>query len=209
MPPSISDATIGANIARLRTAKPLSQAELGAAVGLAQQTVAKIEVGERSVKLSEAAIFAAALGVRVEALIGGDDVESVAAALAARVLSTERSAVNLLAAAFVLNGQLSGLARVTESKDWPPRADEIPDEVSAMALALLEADWGAGISVIMAGPSEPYISPEFAAERAREQLVGMLKGVDRAVAAAPWQLALRELAEPFPMKSRRGHADGA
>jgi transcriptional regulator with XRE-family HTH domain len=61
------DALVGANIARFRVARGLSQAELAAQLGVAQQTVAKIEKGTRPLKYSEAYKVAQILDVTISA----------------------------------------------------------------------------------------------------------------------------------------------
>ncbi|MGD1255344.1 helix-turn-helix domain-containing protein [Mycobacterium seoulense] len=62
------DVAIGASVARFRTARGLSQADLAERIGVAQQTVAKIEKGTRPLKYSEAAKIARVLRISTSAL---------------------------------------------------------------------------------------------------------------------------------------------
>lgn len=70
------DVQIGASVARFRAARGLSQAELAEQLGVAQQTIAKIEKGSRPLKYSEAEkiarilrISTGAFGARPESVI--------------------------------------------------------------------------------------------------------------------------------------------
>lgn len=59
------DVRVGASVARFRVARGLSQVELAEHIGVAQQTIAKIEKGIRPLKYSEASRIASALRVSV------------------------------------------------------------------------------------------------------------------------------------------------
>ncbi|MBE7194938.1 MAG: helix-turn-helix domain-containing protein [Gordonia polyisoprenivorans] len=68
------DKAVGRAIASYRATKQWTQTQLADAIkaeglSLAQQTVAKIELGTRPLKLSEAAVFSAVLGVGVDDLL--------------------------------------------------------------------------------------------------------------------------------------------
>jgi transcriptional regulator with XRE-family HTH domain len=59
------EAHIGASVARYRVARGLSQAQLAQAIGVHQQTIAKIEKGTRPLRFSEATSIAGVLQVNV------------------------------------------------------------------------------------------------------------------------------------------------
>jgi transcriptional regulator with XRE-family HTH domain len=60
------------NIRRIRKEKKISQAKLAEAVNLKQVTISYIESGRRKVKADEVKALAAALGVKVNALLNND-----------------------------------------------------------------------------------------------------------------------------------------
>lgn len=63
----------GMRIAFLRKTNGISQAELSAKIGVRQSAISKIETGQRSLSAEEAKKIAAALGVRIDDLLGTDD----------------------------------------------------------------------------------------------------------------------------------------
>ena len=78
-----SDAEIGARILDLRVARGMTQGEVATAMRdagwpLAQPAIAKIELGKRPLRLSEAASLAGVLAVGVPALTGSSDGDSFA-----------------------------------------------------------------------------------------------------------------------------------
>ena len=71
------DARVGANVRKLRLARGLNQDQLAARVAergvpFRQQTIVKIEKGERPLRLREADAVTAALDVDIDALVGGE-----------------------------------------------------------------------------------------------------------------------------------------
>lgn len=78
MTTNVTDLTIGANVRRFRQAVAMSQAQLaealsGYGISFSQQTVLKIEKGERPLKLSEAAAISKCLGIAVQDLFETDE----------------------------------------------------------------------------------------------------------------------------------------
>ncbi len=78
MTTNVTDLTIGANVRRFRQAVAMSQAQLaealsGYGISFSQQTVLKIEKGERPLKLSEAAAISNCLGIAVQDLFETDE----------------------------------------------------------------------------------------------------------------------------------------
>lgn len=86
------DLKIGANVARMRAARSLSQAELAERIGVAQQTVAKIEKGTRSLKFMEARRICIALELPMALLEQEDGRASNSAQLIAH--STEMNSLS-------------------------------------------------------------------------------------------------------------------
>lgn len=60
------------NIRRIRTEKKISQTKLAEALNVKQVTISYIESGRRKVKADEVKVLAAALGVKVNALLNND-----------------------------------------------------------------------------------------------------------------------------------------
>ena len=69
--PSELDTAIAGYLAGLRRARGVSQEALGAELGRDQSFVSKIEHGQRRVTVSEALLWAAALGATFEELCAG------------------------------------------------------------------------------------------------------------------------------------------
>lgn len=79
------DAAIGKNLADLRVARGLSQGDLAIKIGVAQQTIAKVEKGTRALKYVEAILICAALKVPISALAA----RNVASSAALMALTTQ------------------------------------------------------------------------------------------------------------------------
>lgn len=80
----------GQNVRAARTARGLTQRQLGAAVGLARASIANVEAGRQDPPLTKLAGFAQALGVEVAALLGTEAGPSLWLDLARRVTADER-----------------------------------------------------------------------------------------------------------------------
>lgn len=61
---------MGRRITQLRRERRMSQAELGRVLGLTQQTIFNIEIGECRLRLDRIAVLARALGVSADELLG-------------------------------------------------------------------------------------------------------------------------------------------
>lgn len=133
------DAAVGRNLAQLRTAKGVSQSELAEKLGVAQQTVAKIEKGTRSLKYLEAVHICFVLGVDVKALVS-DDIEGSLGliAIASDIWSasgTIHDVAPTLANALV---QLSYEVAGIKAGVRPPALESEYQQ----AMNLLRTDWG-------------------------------------------------------------------
>lgn len=140
------DAAVGRNLAQLRNAKGVSQSELADKLGVAQQTVAKIEKGTRSLKYLEAVHICLILGVDVNALVS-DDIEGSLGLIA--ISSTVWSAAGtvhdvvpsladaLLLLAYEVAGIKSGVRSAALDSEYQ------------QAMAILQTDWGADFNRLL------------------------------------------------------------
>lgn len=64
------DRAMGRRITQMRRERRMSQAELGRALGITQQTIFNIEIGECRLRLDRIAVLARALGVSADELLG-------------------------------------------------------------------------------------------------------------------------------------------
>lgn len=137
------DASIGRNLATLRTAASLSQGDLAERIGVAQQTIAKIEKGTRPLKYSEAVTICAELTVPIAALSADvSKVDSTASLLRImnRLLDFDSKLAALVAEvvpdlvrlAFKVSAIKDG--RLDPPSDW--------DSEGARAMSFVETDWG-------------------------------------------------------------------
>jgi transcriptional regulator with XRE-family HTH domain len=127
------DAVVGANVRQYRQAAGLTQAAIGDALGLPQQTVPKIERGERPLRFAEAHHLAALFGIEVEALSAPSG-----AGVAAAVAATNEASRWLTTAALELGEQLGKLACAVHA-----------DESTEAADTLLKWDWAAEVDSAM------------------------------------------------------------
>lgn len=137
------DARIGRNLAALRVAAELSQGDLADKIGVAQQTVAKIEKGTRPLKYSEAVMICSVLRVPVSALA---DREPAVATTVSFVRAMTRidtvegylgyRASLMVQDLFRIASRLAAVkfGRAERPAEW--------DAVSDRATAYLETDWG-------------------------------------------------------------------
>jgi DNA-binding XRE family transcriptional regulator len=87
------EAVIGANVARYRLARGMSQSDLAEAIGVHQQTILKIEKGTRPLRYTEAVALARAMGTSVAAF--RDSPESVVAEANVMRLNRDLAAVHM------------------------------------------------------------------------------------------------------------------
>jgi transcriptional regulator with XRE-family HTH domain len=176
------DKRVGANVARYRTAKGMSQADLAAdlatlgGIHVHQQTIAKIEKGTRSLKFMEGVMIAELLTVDVDDLSVGHN-EAIQAAAQLETLEDirrigeelddigERLAYHLLRLAVGL-----GIDRTKQQADDETRAPagESAGWIESQALDLLKRNWGRelNVRVELAMRRQPYLAEirsEFAA----------------------------------------------
>lgn len=140
---AVDDARIGTNLAALRASVGVSQGELANQIGVAQQTIAKIEKGTRPLKYAEAVAISEALKTPISALADKQDgvaitavllqamhrITSVESWLEARASSIAR---NLFTIAVRLNAVTLG--RRDQPDEW--------EGIHERATAYLETDWG-------------------------------------------------------------------
>jgi transcriptional regulator with XRE-family HTH domain len=140
------DAVVGSNIARYRALLGVSQAEMARRVGMRQQQIGAIELGQRSLKYEEALAFAAALGVSVENL--GDEPERVQLRAAFerrfRALTGVRNDVGVIADR--LARVLLDLAELVGANRHAPADMQVPADTADEADRLLSTDWGAALN---------------------------------------------------------------
>lgn len=133
------DVAIGRNLASLRSARGLSQGELADQIGVAQQTIAKIEKGSRPLRFVEANLICAILKVPIASLAARDVTASAALlALSTQVWEVSRAIVEpapRLAHALV---QLAHEVAAIRSGIRPQAAQFEYDR----AVGFLHADWG-------------------------------------------------------------------
>lgn len=137
------DVLIGKNLAALRIAAGLSQGELAEQVGVAQQTIAKIEKGTRPLKVSEAVQICEVLKAPISALTAKESAVASTAALVAVMHQIDQVESYLSAAATVLGVDLVKLANLVASITlgrMPTPADWGKEQVRANAY--VETDWG-------------------------------------------------------------------
>lgn len=137
------DAEIGKRIAALRAVADLSQGQLAEALGVAQQTIAKIEKGSRPLKYTEAVTICSFLGVPVSALSESptefDELASLIAQTVA-VAHIQNGVMEELAGALGL--RLFLLALLLSSNRGKATRPEGWDELERKAQVLLQKDWG-------------------------------------------------------------------
>ncbi|WP_349319145.1 helix-turn-helix domain-containing protein [Mycolicibacterium canariasense] len=139
----MDDARIGKNLAALRVSAGLSQGELAEQIGVAQQTVAKMEKGTRPLKYAEAVAISERLSIPLSALADTEGgVESTAVMLTAmhQINSVEsfleRRAHSMARHLWTIASRLNAikLGRRNRPRDWEAILDR--------ATAYLETDWG-------------------------------------------------------------------
>lgn len=137
------DVAIGRNLASLRSARGLSQGELANQIGVAQQTIAKIEKGTRPLRFVEANLICAILKVPLASLAARDVTASAALlALSTQVLEVSRAIeepVPRLAHALV---QLAYEIAAIRSGVQPQAAQFEYNR----AVGYLKEDWGQGLN---------------------------------------------------------------
>lgn len=139
----MDDARIGKNLAALRVSAGLSQGELAERIGVAQQTVAKMEKGTRPLKYGEAVAISECLNTPISALADTEGgVESTAVMLTAmhQINSIEswleRRAYSMARQLWTIASRLNAikLGRRNQPRDW--------EAILERATAYLETDWG-------------------------------------------------------------------
>ena len=141
------DVTTGKNLAAMRSAAGLSQLELAERVGVAQQTIAKIEKGTRALKYSEAVLISAALKVPISALAATEAAAGSSAKLLETMARIDRlEPYNIGSRAKYMAPALVRLAclveaiesgRIEEPDDWIEQRQRVD--------AYLQTDWGADV----------------------------------------------------------------
>lgn len=141
-----TDAQIGANIAKYRAARGLSQSALAEMVGMRQQTVATLEAGQRALRYREAATLCRALQVDLGDL--GDDPARAAHRAAFdrrfRALTGLRNDLDALAGR--LSRVLLDLAELAGANRHAPDAMQVPADAADEAARLLATDWGGALN---------------------------------------------------------------
>jgi transcriptional regulator with XRE-family HTH domain len=128
------DAVVGANLRRYRQTAGMTQAVIGNELGLPQQTVLRIERGERPLRFAEADKLATLFGVEVAELAAPPDGVAAAAAVAA----TRTASTSLVAAAATLGQELVRLAYTVHTDGSTEAAD-----------TLLRDDWGRVVNDVL------------------------------------------------------------
>lgn len=134
---------IGTNLASLRAARGLSQGELADQVGVAQQTIAKIEKGSRPLRYVEAILICGVLKVPIAAL-AAQDVASSAALLALTTnvwtisKSIDESAKRLAEALVQLGHEVAAIRSGVHDQPAQFEYDR--------AVGYLETDWGRNLN---------------------------------------------------------------
>lgn len=123
------DLVVGANARRYRQAAGFTQAAVGESLGVPQQTVLKIERGERPLRFAEADKLAKLFGVEVTALSAPGSV-----AVAAETAAASEATMYLTSAAIALAEHLGRLACTVHAEGATSAADE-----------LLTYDWAAEV----------------------------------------------------------------
>ncbi|MGH3969065.1 MAG: helix-turn-helix transcriptional regulator [Mycobacterium sp.] len=164
----VFDRAVGRNVRQYRQAAGMTQAAVGDEIGLPQQTVLKIERGERPLRLVEADKLATLFGVDVAALSAPPDGVAVAAAVAA----TRAASTALVAQAANLGQELIRLAHYAHTEGSSEAAD-----------ALLSADWGATVNSVILDVITHQVGLDAkpaTAQKALQQLVeqGVLDGAE-------------------------------
>lgn len=136
------DVLIGKNLATLRTAAGLSQGELAERVGVAQQTIAKIEKGTRPLKVSEAVQICEVLKAPISALTAKAGAVESTAALVAVMHRIDRVESFLNARAENLGSDLVMLANIVAAIRFGRIAEPAAwGKEQVRANAYLETDW--------------------------------------------------------------------
>lgn len=139
----MDDARIGKNLAALRVSAGLSQGELAEKIGVAQQTVAKMEKGTRPLKYGEAVAISECLKTPLSALADTEGgVDSTAVMLTAMQQmniiesSLERRSDAMARYLWTIAVRLNAiqLGRRSQPRDW--------ETILERAMAYLETDWG-------------------------------------------------------------------
>jgi transcriptional regulator with XRE-family HTH domain len=136
------DVRIGTNLARMRTARRLSQAELAENVGVAQQTIAKIEKGTRPLKYAEALRICRALKLPIAFLAEEERHTASSAALLTETTEMRSFANELgefadhLAPRLVQLAYMIALINSGSDEDQPARYHY------DNAISWLQTDWG-------------------------------------------------------------------
>lgn len=137
------DARVGANVRKLRQARGLNQDQLAARVAergvpFRQQTIVKIEKGERPLRLREADAVTAALDVDIDALVGDEVAIDWTALLMLHTRDTAQAWDTLLRAAKQL---LVAQAQVRRDLDTVRRLNvSIEVHILNEALTMLRVD---------------------------------------------------------------------
>ncbi|RIU38541.1 helix-turn-helix transcriptional regulator [Mycobacteroides abscessus] len=140
------DVSIGKNLATLRVSAHLTQGDLAERIGVAQQTIAKVEKGARPLKHTEAIAICAVLNAPISALSADSSKVDTTARLIGLMASLNGSdssiqrvaghmGPNLVKLAFTLSAIKAG--RLDPPADW--------DSEQARAMAFITTDWGSEI----------------------------------------------------------------
>lgn len=153
------DIRIGANVARLRAARSMSQAELADRIGVAQQTVAKIEKGTRSLKFMEARRICIALELPMALLEQEDGRASNSAQLIAHSTEMDSLRKELHEFAKRLAPALTQLAfSVSHMRDIAEYDRPASSDLDRAA-SWLEINWGEDLNeqILLALPTDREI----------------------------------------------------
>jgi transcriptional regulator with XRE-family HTH domain len=120
----VTDAQVGHNLQRIREARGVSQADLAARLGklglpFHQQTILKVEKGQRPLRLAEAQAIATVLGVDLKLISAGEDEEVL--------LATDRAHDALTAARKAARAFYDAQAELRAALDKTPE-DRIGDD---------------------------------------------------------------------------------
>jgi transcriptional regulator with XRE-family HTH domain len=155
---------IGANIAKYRAARGLSQSALADLIGVRQQTVATMEAGQRALKYREAATVCEALQISLEDL--GDDPQRAAhrAAFDRRFRAAAGIRNDLDVVAGRLARVLLDLAELAGANRHAPPDMQVPASAADEAARLLGTDWGAALNNDITTELSGFLLPPAAAD---------------------------------------------
>lgn len=155
---------IGANIAKYRVARGLSQSALAEMVGMRQQTVATLEAGQRALRYREAATVCQALQISLDDL--GDDPARAAHRAAFdrrfRALTALRNDIDAIAER--LARVLLDLAELAGANRHAPTDMRVPAAAADEAQRLLGTDWGAALNYDITLAMSGFLLPPEAAD---------------------------------------------